>query len=49
MHQDEKYGDQFGNDTNSPSNSSSSSLSMDDYLRRLFSACDTDNDGYLDR
>ena len=31
----------------SPSNSSSSS--MEDYMRRLFTACDTDNDGYLDR
>lgn len=42
--------DYYGQDSNdSPLSSKASSVSMDDYLRRLFTACDTDNDGYLDR
>ena len=44
------YGDQSSFECqNSPSDSIASELSMDDFLRRLFAACDTDNDGYLDR
>lgn len=49
MYSDYDYGDDE-NEHGSPSDSISSEVSMDEsFLRRLFKACDRDNDGFLDR
>ena len=44
------YGNGDEDDYCSPTDSICSEFSMDEsFLRKLFKACDTDNDGYLDR
>ena len=50
MYSDYDYGDDDNYERVSPSDSISSEISMDEsFLRRLFKACDRDNDGFLDR
>ena len=50
MSSDFEYGDDNYDNRASPNESICSEFSMDDsFLRRLFRACDTDNDGFLDR